>query len=138
MRRSARDFCKEILKNQGFQIELADSGERALEIMENQETDIVLTDVRMPGMDGLTALRTLVALNPAIKVIMVTSLGGVGDKYTEAMKMGARAVISISMGKVVPARVTGMSKARRSSLTARISAPATLAPAGTPLAAPLQ
>jgi two-component system chemotaxis response regulator CheY len=42
----------------------------------------------------MTALRTLVSLDRSAKIVMVTSLGGVGDKYTEALKLGASDVIS--------------------------------------------
>jgi len=51
-------------------------------------------DMNMPGMDGLTALRSLVVLDKDVKVVMVTSLGGVGDKFAEALKLGAKNVIS--------------------------------------------
>jgi two-component system chemotaxis response regulator CheY len=51
-------------------------------------------DMNMPGMDGLTALRSLIVLDKDVKVVMVTSLGGVGDKFTEALKLGAKNVIS--------------------------------------------
>ena len=59
-----------------------------------ENPDIILLDMNMPVMDGLTALRNLAALDPGAKVVMVTSLGGVGDKYAEAIKLGARSVIS--------------------------------------------
>ncbi len=72
----------------------AKNGVEAIKMNQTEHPDIICMDMNMPGMDGLTALRTLMALNPATKVVMVTSLGGVGDKFTEAMKMGARAVIS--------------------------------------------
>jgi two-component system chemotaxis response regulator CheY len=45
-------------------------------------------------MDGLTALRTISTLDKKVSVVMVTSLGGVGDKFTEAIKLGAKNVIS--------------------------------------------
>jgi two-component system chemotaxis response regulator CheY len=72
----------------------AKNGIEAIKMNQSGEPDIICMDMNMPEMDGLAALRTLVALNPATKVVMVTSLGGVGDKFAEAMKMGARAVIS--------------------------------------------
>ena len=51
-------------------------------------------DMNMPVMDGLTALRTVMAMDPNAKVVMVTSLGGVGDKFAEALRLGAKTVIS--------------------------------------------
>ena len=59
-----------------------------------EDPDIICMDMNMPGMDGLTALRSLVMLDKAVQVVMVTSLGGVGDKFTEAIKLGAKNVIS--------------------------------------------
>ncbi|ABB31839.1 response regulator receiver protein [Geobacter metallireducens RCH3] len=84
---------------------LADSGEfqvvghgkngmEAIRMHQTEHPDIICMDMNMPGMDGLTALRTLVALDKNVKVVMITSLGGVGDKFTEALRLGARTVIS--------------------------------------------
>ena len=72
----------------------AKNGLEAIKLYKELQPDIVCMDMNMPVMDGLTALRTLVALNKEVKVIMITSLGGVGDKFTEALKLGAKNVIS--------------------------------------------
>lgn len=70
------------------------NGMEAIKMHQSLHPDIICMDMNMPVMDGLTALRTLTALDKNVKVVMVTSLGGVGDKYTEALKLGARNVIS--------------------------------------------
>jgi len=70
------------------------NGAEAISLYQSKRPDIVCMDMNMPVMDGMTALRTIVALDRAAKVVMVTSLGGVGDKYTEALKLGARDIIS--------------------------------------------
>ena len=75
-------------------IGLARNGIEAIKMNLTEAPDIICMDMNMPGMDGLTALRSLVALDKNIKVVMVTSLGGVGDKFTEALKLGAKNVIS--------------------------------------------
>ena len=72
----------------------ARNGAEAIRLNQTENPDIILLDMNMPVMDGLTALRNLAALDPEAKVVMVTSLGGVGDKYAEAIKLGARSVIS--------------------------------------------
>lgn len=72
----------------------AKNGLEALKMHQTEKPDVILMDMNMPQMDGLTALRTLMAVDSKVKVIMVTSLGGVGDKYTEALRLGARNVIS--------------------------------------------
>ena len=70
------------------------NGMEAIKMHQSLHPDIICMDMNMPVMDGLTALRTLTALDKNVKVVMVTSLGGVGDKYAEALKLGARNVIS--------------------------------------------
>jgi len=72
----------------------AKNGLEAIKMYKELQPDIICMDMNMPIMDGLTALRTLVALNRQVKVVMITSLGGVGDKFTEALKLGAKNVIS--------------------------------------------
>jgi two-component system chemotaxis response regulator CheY len=70
------------------------NGAEAIKLCQQHKPDIVCMDMNMPVMDGLTALRSLSQLMPGITVVMVTSLGGVGDKYTEALRLGAKDVIS--------------------------------------------
>jgi two-component system chemotaxis response regulator CheY len=70
------------------------NGAEAIKLCQQHKPDILCMDINMPVMDGLTALRALMQLMPTIAVIMVTSLGGVGDKYTEAIRLGAKDVIS--------------------------------------------
>lgn len=70
------------------------NGAEAIKLSQQEHPDIICMDMNMPVMDGLTALRNLQQISPEIAVVMITSLGGVGDKYTEALKFGARDVIS--------------------------------------------
>jgi len=72
----------------------AKNGSEAIKMNHTENPDIICMDMNMPGMDGLTALRTLSVMDKEVKVVMVTSLGGVGDKFTEALKLGAKNVIS--------------------------------------------
>jgi two-component system chemotaxis response regulator CheY len=72
----------------------ARDGAEAIKMNHTENPEIICMDMNMPGMDGLTALRTLSAMDKEVKVVMVTSLGGVGDKFTEALKLGAKNVIS--------------------------------------------
>ncbi len=72
----------------------AKNGAEAIRMNHTENPDLICMDMNMPGMDGLTALRSLVVLDKEVKVVMITSLGGIGDKFTEAIKLGARSVIS--------------------------------------------
>lgn len=70
------------------------NGAEAIRLCQMHKPDILCMDMNMPVLDGLSALRSLMQLMPGLAVIMVTSLGGVGDKYTEALRLGAKDVIS--------------------------------------------
>lgn len=91
----ARQLEKIIAGSSDFQVAgHAKNGFEAIRMYQETTPDIVCLDLNMPGMDGLTALRSLVAIDGSVKVVMITSLGGVGDKYAEALRLGARSVIS--------------------------------------------
>ncbi|MEJ2201286.1 MAG: response regulator [Desulfuromonadaceae bacterium] len=72
----------------------AKNGAEAIRMKQTSKPDVICMDMNMPVMDGLTALRTLMAMDPEAKVVMVTSLGGVGDKFAEALRLGAKSVLS--------------------------------------------
>lgn len=91
----ARQLEKIVNSDEDFEvIGQGRNGAEAIKLCQQHKPDIVCMDMNMPVMDGLTALRNLMQLTPELKVIMVTSLGGVGDKYTEALRLGAIDVIS--------------------------------------------
>ncbi len=71
-----------------YSVLLAEDGRRALELLEQQPVDIILSDVRMPGMDGLTLLSRALARQPQPLVILLTAYGTV-ETAVEAMKRGA-------------------------------------------------
>lgn len=71
-----------------YNIILAESGERALSLLQENYVDIMLTDLRMPGLDGLTLLQRVLATNPQIVCILLTAYGNV-ETAVEAMKRGA-------------------------------------------------
>jgi DNA-binding NtrC family response regulator len=71
-----------------YDVHLADSGARALEQLAAQPVDVLLSDVRMPGMDGLTLLQRAMARSPQPVCIMLTAYGNV-ETAVEAMKRGA-------------------------------------------------
>jgi DNA-binding NtrC family response regulator len=71
-----------------YDVLLAEDGRRALEILEQRPVDIVLSDVRMPGMDGLTLLSRALARTPQPLVILLTAYGTI-ETAVDAMKRGA-------------------------------------------------
>ena len=77
----------ELLKEEGFEVLTAQRGEEGLKIVEDVDLDIVLTDMRMPGMDGLELLKAIKNYNNDLPVIMITAFGEV-EKAVVAMKAG--------------------------------------------------
>jgi two-component system response regulator AtoC len=71
-----------------YDVVLAESGERALEILGVQSVDVMLSDIRMPGMDGLTLVQRAQAHYPQLVSVLLTAYGNV-QVAVEAMKRGA-------------------------------------------------
>ncbi|MCW5828300.1 MAG: response regulator [Deltaproteobacteria bacterium] len=72
----------------------AKNGAEAVKMYKSLTPDIVCMDIVMPLMDGLQATRAILQLDQNAKVVMISSLGGVGDKVVEALKVGAKDVIA--------------------------------------------
>ncbi|MBN1782623.1 sigma-54-dependent Fis family transcriptional regulator [bacterium] len=75
-------------KKRSFQVHEAENGQAGLALIQDQAADIVLTDMRMPVMDGLSFLRAARKIRPGISVVMMTAYGSVEDAVA-AMKEGA-------------------------------------------------
>lgn len=76
------------LRRRGIAAFLADSGPKALELLDKAHVDIVVTDLKMPGMDGITLLDTLQQHYPALPVVLLTGHAGEEDA-SEAVRRGA-------------------------------------------------
>jgi len=76
------------LQREGYEVTVCSNGEEALLAMERDGADVIVTDLVMPRMDGLTLLRRTVVANPDVPVIVITAHGRI-DKAVEAMKAGA-------------------------------------------------
>ena len=72
----------------------AKNGIEAIKLYTSSKPDIVCMDLIMPEMDGLQAIRTIVNLDKTAKIVVISSAAGVGDKIMEAIKFGAKNVIS--------------------------------------------
>jgi DNA-binding NtrC family response regulator len=77
----------------GFFVEVAQNGREAIEKIERDVFDLVLTDIKMPEMDGLELLKTIKGTWPDIMVILMTAYGSI-ETAVEAMKMGANDYIT--------------------------------------------
>jgi len=83
-----RETLSGYLKKKNYRIFQADNGEKGVSIIEKHQVDMVLTDMRMPGISGIELLKKIKSLNPEISVVVMTAYGSIDDA-TEAMKSGA-------------------------------------------------
>ncbi len=79
---------QEVLSEEGWEIETAEDGEEALTKLHQREYALLLTDLRMPRMAGLTLMEQAKLLYPDMQVIVITAFGTI-DSAIEAMKQGA-------------------------------------------------
>lgn len=86
--KNAREGLKWALENDEFKVDIAVGGQEALDHISRNRTDLVVTDLKMPGMDGLELLERVKAEDPSIEVIMITAHSTV-ETAVEAMKQGA-------------------------------------------------
>jgi DNA-binding NtrC family response regulator len=83
-----RTLMAERLTEKGFEVVEADSGEKALELLDQFAFDVVITDLRMPGVDGTRVIEAAVERYPGIIAIVITGYGTVKDAV-DAIKRGA-------------------------------------------------
>jgi len=82
-----------VLSQDEFSVEGAATGYEALKKIEKQSFDIVISDIRMPQLDGLTLLREIQKRDPDVTVVLVTAFGTI-DSAVEAMKLGAETYLT--------------------------------------------
>ncbi|MDO8897472.1 MAG: sigma-54 dependent transcriptional regulator, partial [Bacteroidales bacterium] len=85
---SVRDSLHNWFLEDGYNVACAESAKEALALLENESFDIILTDIKMPGMDGLEMLKRIKTLKPDAVVIVMTAFATV-DTAVQALKDGA-------------------------------------------------
>jgi two-component system response regulator AtoC len=86
-----RTFARSIklfLEEQGYEAEVANDGDRALQLLEKMHPDVVFLDLRLPKASGLDLLKRIRAYDPMVAVVMMTAHGTI-ENAVEAMKLGA-------------------------------------------------
>jgi DNA-binding NtrC family response regulator len=82
------DMAKLSLEQEDYAVETFLNGETALARLREQKFDVVVTDLKMKGIDGMEVLRTVKQLYPEVKVIMITALrGDVHDFFPKPVKI---------------------------------------------------
>lgn len=84
----AIENCRRILSRYRYECVAAADARRALEIIERERPQVLLTDIRMPGLDGIELLKAAKGLDPAIKVVLVTAYASL-QTAVESMRFGA-------------------------------------------------
>jgi len=82
------ELLAERMRNREMDVDTADSGEKAIEMVKNKYYDAIILDLAMPGMDGIETLNAILGDNPDQQVIFLTGYASV-PKTVEALKKGA-------------------------------------------------
>ncbi|MEE8111572.1 MAG: response regulator, partial [Acidobacteriota bacterium] len=83
-----RDLLSIMLRKQGYEVDVAESGEEAISRVTREEYDLLVTDISMPGLDGLTVLRRVREIAPELPTILITAYAST-ESAIEALKLGA-------------------------------------------------
>jgi two-component system, NtrC family, nitrogen regulation response regulator NtrX len=86
--RSIRNTLKDILEYEKYEVDLAEDGIKGLEKVKQTEFDIILCDIKMPGMDGIEVLEKIMEISPDSPVVMISGHGNI-DTAVESIKKGA-------------------------------------------------
>jgi DNA-binding NtrC family response regulator len=85
---TVRSLLNDFLLIKGFEVDLAENGERGLELIQEKPFDLFLVDLVLPGIGGLEVLKRIYAMNLAIPAIVITGFGAI-ETAVEAIKLGA-------------------------------------------------
>ena len=91
--KSMRDFLSIFLKQEGYKVKCASSGRDAFELLEKKEFDLVITDIKMPDINGVDVLKKVKSLNLNTPVIMITAFAS-NETAMEALNQGVYDYIS--------------------------------------------
>jgi two-component system response regulator HydG len=101
---SIRLALSRMLSKEGYEVLLADEGEEALVILREKKVNVLLSDLKMPKMDGLQLLKASKLVKPEVEVILITAHGTI-EKAVGAMKDGAYDFITKPFKKIVIANM---------------------------------
>ncbi|MCP3100871.1 sigma-54 dependent transcriptional regulator [Myxococcus sp. K15C18031901] len=110
-----RSFIAEALEVEGHAVSTAADGDEAARVLARQGVDLLVTDLRMPGMDGLTLLRKVREEQPDVEVIVLTAVGSV-ESAVAAMKAGAFEYLLKPVGSPAELRLTAARALERRAL----------------------
>ena len=85
---AARKSLADILRLEGYDVTSAEDGKSALELLKEQEINLMLLDIRMPGMDGIDVMQQATEVSPETQIIMLTAHGSM-ESAIESLRYGA-------------------------------------------------
>ena len=85
---SMRDFLSILLEREGYYTDQAENAEKALKMLDSLSYDLIISDVNMPGLDGLALLKLVKRTAPETAVLVITAFS-TSEQAVEAMKLGA-------------------------------------------------
>lgn len=120
---TARKSLSDILRLEGYQVEARGDGPTAIKSFSEEEFDLLLLDLKMPGMDGLAVLEEVVKISPETKIIMLTAHGSL-ESAIEALRNGAHDYLlkPASPNDILASVAKGMSKRKDASRKKRLLA----------------
>ena len=86
--RSIRDSLELVLKEEGYEVQTATDGKQAMELLQNSDFDIMITDLKMPEVDGIQLTKHCLQIYPQTSVIIITAYGSL-ETAIEALRLGA-------------------------------------------------
>ncbi len=90
---SIRDLCARVLTRSGFKVTMASTGEDAVRRLQDEPFDLVISDIRMPGISGMDVLVMAKTLHPSIAVILITGFG-TSEVVERANQSGADRILT--------------------------------------------
>jgi DNA-binding response OmpR family regulator len=88
-----RDVMKQVLEREGFEVSLASDGKEGLAMLEEQGSDLVITDIIMPGIDGVAMLERIKKKSPGLPVIVISGGGAVAPMAYEPAAISTAAYL---------------------------------------------
>ncbi|MBV1858784.1 MAG: response regulator, partial [Nannocystaceae bacterium] len=116
-----REFLVECLRDDEHDVESAADGQDGLEKLRRRGFDVLLTDLKMPRIDGMTLLRTVRTEQPELEVVMLTAHGGV-ESAIEATKLGVMEYLEKPVDSPAALRLVMRRAAERRRLRTRAEA----------------
>lgn len=92
-----RDMFTELLKKEDYKVSSAASGEEALATIKKEDYEVILLDIRLPGMSGLEALKMIKEAKPKSIIIMITGFGYDDDLIAKSKEYGCAGYIGKNM-----------------------------------------